>query len=375
MSLHWEKFKKPYGFLLAQIGFIILLFVIAIHFSSNQLHMLSLGNGTAMAQQQSDGFIRPANISDVVKQTAPAVVKIETIIQTNINTNPYINDPFFRQFFGNRSLPSTQVQKGMGSGFIVSEDGYIITNNHVIEGATQIQVTLTTNKSYQAKVVGSDRELDLAVLKINPDNQLKTLKLGNSDQAEVGDWVIAIGNPYGLDHTVTVGVISAKGRPVSIEDKNFRNLLQTDASINPGNSGGPLINLQGEVVGVNTAVNAQAQGIGFAIPSTTVASVYNQLITKGTVSHPYLGVNIQPTQDQRGVLVSGIVPDSPANEAGLQVGDVIVKFKDINLTNPQELLDAVAESRVGEKVSLVIVRSGQMKEIQVIMGDKSNQKF
>ena len=365
--------KKTYGIILAKLGLVVLLLVIGIHFSNNRSDLLSIGNRPAMAEQQTDGLIRPANISDVVKQTAPAVVKIETMIQTNVNANPYLNDPFFRQFFGNQAIPSTQVQRGMGSGFIVSEDGYIITNNHVIEGASQIEVTLTSNKSYPAKVVGADRELDLAVLKINPSNKLNTLKLGNSDQAAVGDWVIAIGNPYGLDHTVTVGVISAKGRPVSIEDKNFRNLLQTDASINPGNSGGPLINLQGEVVGVNTAVNIQAQGIGFAIPATTVVDVYNQLITKGTVAHPYLGVNIQPTQDQSGVIVSGITPNSPASAAGLRQGDVIVKFKGKAITTTQDLLDAVADSQVGEKVSLGIIRSGQMRQIEVIMGDKSSQ--
>lgn len=362
--------KKPVNMLLTKTILAILLVVVGIHWSANQQHLISIGNKPAMAEQ---GYLRPANISDVVKQTAPAVVKIETIVQTSNHANPYLNDPFFRQFFGVEGVPKTQVQTGMGSGFIVSDDGYIVTNNHVIEGASQINVILTTNDTYQAKVVGADYDLDLAVLKIEPKEKLPTLKFGSSDNIEVGDWVIAIGNPYGLDHTVTVGVISAKGRPVNIEDKRFRNLLQTDASINPGNSGGPLINLNGEVVGVNTAVNAQAQGIGFAIPSSTVVSVYNQIIAKGSVSHPYIGVGIQPVQDQRGVMVSGVVPGSPAENSGIIPGDIIMQFNGQNLTHPQELIDAVDQTKPGDKITLVVVRAGQSKEIGIIIGDKGSK--
>lgn len=361
------KWKKPVTFLLFKALLMILLVVIGINWSDNQQQLLSIGNKPAAAEQ---GIIRPANISGVVKQTAPAVVKIETVVQTKV-ANPYLADPSFREFFGIQNLPKTQVQSGMGSGFIVSEDGYILTNNHVIEGASQIRVTLTSNKSFTARVVGSDYDLDLAVLKIESKDKLPTLKLGDSEGVEVGDWVIAIGNPYGLDHTVTVGVISAKGRPVNIEDKKFRNLLQTDASINPGNSGGPLINLNGEVVGVNTAVNASAQGIGFAIPSSTVVLVYNQLITKGSVSRPYIGVSIQPLQDQRGVMVAGVASGSPAQAAGIIPGDVIMQFNGRNLDAPQDLLDAVSQTQTGQKITLSIVRAGQNKQIQIIIGDKN----
>ncbi len=372
MKVRAEKLSKPLFVLLTKSLLMILLVVVGLHWSSSQQHFISIGDKPAMAEQ---GFIRPANISAVVKQTAPAVVKIETVVQSEVEMDPFLNDPFFRQFFGIQGVPRTQVQTGMGSGFIVSEDGYIVTNYHVIEGASQIQVTLATNKQYRARVVGADQELDLAVLKINPEGKLPTLKFGSSDRIEVGDWVIAIGNPYGLDHTVTVGVISAKGRPVNIGDRRFRNLLQTDASINPGNSGGPLLNLNGEVVGVNTAVNAKAQGIGFAIPSSTVASVYNQLITKGTVAHPYIGVNIQPSQDQRGVVVSGVAPDSPAMTVGLKPGDIILQFNGKTLTTPQELIDAVDQTQPGQKVTLVVVRAGQSKEVQVIIGDKSTRRI
>lgn len=372
MKVRAQKLQKPLYVLLAKTLLTILLVVAGLHWSSSQQHLISIGDKPAAAEQ---GFVRPANLSAVVKQTAPAVVKIETVVQSRVETDPFLNDPFFRQFFGAQGLPRTQVQTGMGSGFIVSEDGYIVTNHHVIDGASQIQVTLATDKSYTARVVGADRELDLAVLKINPTGKLPTLQFGSSEKIEVGDWVIAIGNPYGLDHTITVGVISAKGRPVNIEDRRFRNLLQTDASINPGNSGGPLINLNGEVVGVNTAVNAKAQGIGFAIPSSTVVSVYNQLITKGTVAHPYIGVSIQPSRDQRGVAVSGVVPDSPAMAVGLKPGDIILKFDGKDLTTPQELTDAVNRTQPGQKVPLVVVRAGQSKEVQVIIGDKSARRI
>lgn len=370
MKLNLEKIRKPSILFVAKAVLLVMLVVIGTHWSINQQHLISIGDNTAAAEA---GVVRPADISSVVDKTAPAVVKIETVIQSRVQLDPMLNDPFFRQFFGAQEMPQTQTQTGLGSGFIVSEDGYIVTNNHVIEGANQIKVTLSNNKTYSAKVIGADSELDLAVLKINPQGKLPTLTFGSSDGIRVGDWVIAIGNPYGLDHTVTVGVISAKGRPVSIENRKFRNLLQTDASINPGNSGGPLINLNGQVVGVNTAVNASAQGIGFAIPSSTVASVYNQLITKGSVSHPYIGVSIQPAGDQQGALVAGVVPSGPADEAGLKTGDIIVKFNGQEITDTQSLLDAVAETQVGQNTTINVVRSGQSKEIKIIIGDKSTK--
>ena len=368
MKLNFAKLRKPSNSFIAKVILVFVLMVMGIYWSNSPQQLISIGPNSAATEQ---GIIRPANISSVVKQTASAVVKIETVIQSRVQVDSRLNDPFFRQFFGLQGVPQTQTQTGMGSGFIVSEDGYVITNHHVVDGANEIQVTLTNNKTYSAQVVGTDRELDLAVLKISPDGKLPVLKFGSSEGIEVGDWVIAIGNPYGLDHTVTVGVISAKGRPVNIEDRKFRNLLQTDASINPGNSGGPLLNLNGEVVGVNTAVNASAQGIGFAIPSSTVVSVYNQIITKGTVSHPYIGVSIQPTAEQQGAMVAGVVPGSPAEKAGLQKGDIILHFKDQKIADTQGLLDAVAESQVGETSLLRIVRSGQTKEIKIIIGDKS----
>jgi serine protease Do len=218
-------------------------------------------------------------IADAVAAAGPAVVKIETQVTRQVR-NQFFNDPFFRQFFGgDYAPPESVIQQGLGSGFLISPDGYLLTNQHVIAGAQKIQVTiLGRSQPVSAQVVGSDQALDLAVLKVNAGSNLPYLKFGDSDQIRVGSWAIAIGNPYGLDHTVTVGVISAKGRPITVQDRQYKNLLQTDASINPGNSGGPLLDLNGEVIGINTAVDAEAQGIGFAIPSNTAKDVANSLV-------------------------------------------------------------------------------------------------
>ena len=276
-------------------------------------------------------------ISNMVKQVGPAVVKIETEAVEKPQMSQ--QEQLFRQFFGG-GAPNTQgeqTKQALGSGFIISKDGYILTNHHVIDGAQVIKVNITgVSKKYDAKVIGDDPELDLAVLKINADKDMPTVKLGNSNQIQVGDWAVAIGNPYGLDHTVTVGVISAKGRPLDIGQAKFKDLLQTDASINPGNSGGPLLNLQGEVIGINTAINAEAQGIGFAIPINTVQQVLDDLIHKGKVSRPWLGVSVQDMTPElakyfnidmkNGAVVGYIASGSPAEKAGIQQGDIIMEM-------------------------------------------------
>jgi serine protease Do len=220
----------------------------------------------------------PDTIADMVAAAGPAVVEIQTEVTTQVD-NPLSDDPLFQQFFGqDSSQPQTEVEQGLGSGFLVSADGYLLTNEHVIDGATSIMVTIAgQSQPVSGQVVGSDKDLDLAVLKVNAGSNLPYLKLGDSDNSRVGDWAIAIGSPYGLDHTVTVGVISAKGRPVTVQDHNYPNLLQTDASINPGNSGGPLLDLNGDVVGINTAVDEQAQGIGFAIPINTAKNLIDSV--------------------------------------------------------------------------------------------------
>jgi serine protease Do len=274
------------------VGAILLAFIAGIAFGGGVLFGSLRSNGNtastaalAAVNQQSVGKssltnVGPNTISDIVTKTTPAVVKIEST-STSQSQKPLLNVPFFREYFGGQGTaqPQTLQQTALGSGFIISKDGYILTNQHAVDGANDIQVTIVgQNNPVKAKLVGSDQSLDLAVLKVDVGNNLPYLKLGASDQMSVGDWVIAIGNPDGLDHTVTVGVIGAKERPITIEGQTYKNLLQTDASINPGNSGGPLINLSGEVIGINTAVNAQAQGIGFAIPSKTVQGVLQKLM-------------------------------------------------------------------------------------------------
>ena len=321
-------------------------------------------------------------IPDIVEQASPAVVRIDTTQQSN--SSEYYLDPFFRQFFGTDILPSQpRIHHGMGSGFIVSEDGYILTNEHVVTGADSIEVTLSGHESaFPAVIIGSDKELDLAVLKIESAEALPALKLGDFSKVRVGEWVIAIGNPYGLDHTVTVGVISATGRPIAVQDRQYKNLLQTDASINPGNSGGPLLNLNGEVVGINTAVNYEAQGIGFAIPSSTVSEAFSELVEKGGIDRPWLGVGLQPVtrqiarylglRDTSGALVNQVVADSPAGKGGLEIGDVIISFNDVEVNTPDELTAAVRETEIGTDVVIEFIRDGEIITITVTIESKQS---
>ncbi len=325
--------------------------------------------------------VGPSTIADMVAGAGPAVVRIDTTATTQVQ-NPFFNDPFFRQFFGqDYSQPQTQTQQALGSGFLISADGYLLTNQHVIDGAQTIEVTIMgQSKPVAAQVVGSDKDLDLAVLKINDGSNLPYLKLGDSDKIRLGDWAIAIGNPYGLDHTVTVGVISAKGRSMTIESRSYRNLLQTDASINPGNSGGPLLDLAGEVIGINTAVNQQAQGIGFAIPSNTVNDVLNDLMKGAHISHPWLGVEISNvTQDvataygyngTSGVVVRSVISGGPADKAGLQDGDIITGWNGASVADTNDLLQKVQQAGVGAKINLTIWRDKQSVTASVTLVDQ-----
>lgn len=335
-------------------------------------------NTTAIS---SNALLGPNTIQNIVKQTGPAVVKIETEIKTQRQYDPFLNDPFFRDFFGEQFKSQPELRKGLGSGFIISKDGYIVTNYHVVENASKINVYLTSRKDpYPAKLIGSDEQLDLAVLKINAGNDLPFLEFGDTNKLQVGSWVIAIGNPYGLDHTVTVGVISAKGRPITINGNQFKDLLQTDASINPGNSGGPLINLRGKVVGINTAINAQAQGIGFAIPSSTVTQVLDQLITEGKVIRPWLGIYMQSVtkeladyfglQKPEGVLIRAVAEKSPAQKAGLQRGDIILEYNEEKINSPEKLKEEVMNTKIGEKVVLLVYRDGQTLYVPVTIKER-----
>jgi len=346
----------------------------------------SVGAATATAATVAQdsvpaGTFGPETIADIVAADSPAVVLIKAEVISQVN-NPFADDPFFEQFFGNEfSSPETQTQEMEGSGFIFRPDGYILTNDHVINGADSVTVTLAgQDKTYPATVVGTDYSLDLAVLKINDGDNLPVLTLGNSDQTRVGDWVIAIGNPYGLSHTVTVGVLSAKGRPITAGNRSYSNLMQTDAAINPGNSGGPLINLAGQVIGINTAMVEQAQGLGFAIPINTAKDELNQLINHTPT--PYLGVEVesvpQDVADQlnlpgnEGALVMAVEPNSPAAAAGLQEGDVIVSFNGRAVEGPDDLVAKVHGSAIGAQAALQVYRSGQEVTINVTIGSTAS---
>ena len=326
-------------------------------------------------------FLGPDTIQNIVKKTSPAVVKIETETKSQGQYNPFFNDPFFRDFFGDSFKSQPETINGLGSGFIISKDGYVVTNNHVVDRASKINVYLSSKKEpYEAKLIGSDEQLDLAILKIDAGNNLPFIEFGDSNKIEVGSWVIAIGNPYGLDHTVTVGVISAKGRPITINGNEYKDLLQTDASINPGNSGGPLLNLQGKVIGINTAINAQGQGIGFAISSSTVTQVLDQLINNGKVIRPWLGVYLQPVTEEladyfgltkpEGALISAVAENSPAQKAGLQRGDIILEYNKKKINTPDTLAKEVMNTKIGEKVILLVFRDAKTIYVPITIAER-----
>lgn len=330
--------------------------------------------------------MNPNFITNAVQKVGPAVVRIDSTRTVKTQLPDAFNDPFFRQFFGNQlpSSQSPQVEQGVGSGFIVSADGRIITNAHVVDGIDTVQVTLKDGRSFEGKVLGSDPVTDVAVVKIDASD-LPTVALSNSDQIQPGEWAIAIGNPLGLDNTVTEGIISATGRSsgqVGMPNERV-NYIQTDAAINPGNSGGPLLNEQGEVIGMNTAIIQDAQGIGFAIPINTVDRIADQLADHGKVEHAYLGVqmltlspqvkqeiNSDPNSglsvtEDRGILIGKVIPDSPAARAGLRSGDVIVQVNGQDVSDASALQQIVEESQVGSNLQIGLKRNGQSMTISV----------
>ena len=277
-------------------------------------------------------------------------------------------DDFFDRFFGGESpQPREHKQKSLGSGFIIDDKGHILTNNHVVDDADEIKVILKDHKDIRAKVIGRDAKTDLALIKIKSWKGLQLIRFGNSDELRVGDWVMAIGNPFGLDHTVTAGIVSAKGRVIGAGP--YDNFIQTDASINPGNSGGPLINLKGEVVGINTAIFAGGQGIGFAIPINTVKELLSQLKEKGKVTRGWLGVMVQKVtpdlaksfglKEESGALVGDVTPNSPADKVGIKPGDIIIEFDRNPIKEMNELPRLVAAVPVGKTVEVKVLRDGQ----------------
>src|SRR6185369_6855061 len=285
------------------------------------------------------------------------VVNISTVSRRKVIQPFFETNPLFEDFFG---APQTRQDRSLGSGFLISKDGYIVTNSHVVRDAESIQVKLSNDKVYDAKVIGGDHKTDIAVIKINAAD-LPVAVLGDSDKLEVGQWAIAIGNPFGLERSMTVGVVSATGRS-NMGIETYENFIQTDASINPGNSGGPLLNIHGEVIGINTAIVAAGQGIGFAIPITMAKPIVTQLLQKGSVSRGYMGVTIQPVTEElahsfglkeaKGALVNNILKGGPAEKAGMRHGDVIIALNGADVKDPSHLQRLVAEAGTGKAVKV-----------------------
>ncbi len=341
-------------------------------------------------------------IINAIKKVSPAVVSISTERTVNVpglGGERFFGPPFedfeefFRRFF--EQFPQREFkQRGLGSGMIINKDGYILTNEHVIHGVDKIIVTLPTNETYKAQVVETDPESDIAVLKINTEKDLPVVTFGDSDNIQVGQWVIAIGNPFGFalselnkkyEPTVTVGVISATGRAIeassSGERRVYTDLIQTDASINPGNSGGPLVNIYGEVIGINTAILSPvgaSVGIGFAIPINKAKRLLQSLVRYGEIKWPWIGIYMQELTPElaekfgvkKGVLVADVVPDSPADKAGIKPGDVIQEVNGQTVETPFDLKEAVLKTQIGEKITLTLIRGGKKIKVELVTAPK-----
>ncbi len=311
----------------------------------------------------------PVSYAGAVQLAAPAVVNINTTKVVTTRTTPYSDDPFMQRFFGGIQVPRRQLESSLGSGVIVSEQGYILTNNHVIEGADEIQVALSDGRNALAQVVGKDPETDIAVLKVDMD-KLPSIIIGQSDALLVGDVVLAIGNPFGVGQTVTSGIVSATGRN-HLGINTFENFIQTDAAINPGNSGGALIDTQGHLIGINTAIFSRtggSQGIGFAIPLSLAKGVMQQIIEHGHAIRGWLGIEVQEITpllaesfglaDTRGAIISGVLPNGPAEQAGLRRGDIVTQINDKPIDNPLALMNTVAQVAPGADIKLEVLRNG-----------------
>jgi len=366
--------------------------------------------GPVDREQLRPAFALSEAFRQVARSIGPSVVNIRNTQKLNVpamnqeqdddqnpSQNPGQMDPndLFRRFFGDvpdgglrqfrfgaPSTPMPRERIGEGTGVIAREDGYILTNNHVVEGATELRVKLDDDREYDANVIGTDPDTDLAVVKIDASG-LIPVKLGDSDAMQVGDWVLAMGSPFGLQHTVTAGIVSAKGR-ANMGITTFEDFIQTDAAINPGNSGGPLTNLYGEVIGINTAISTRTgsyNGVGFAIPSNMAKNVLKSIIDKGKVQRGWLGVKLQPlTEDlansfnyngTHGALIDKVYPDTPASKAGLQDGDIVVRVDGKAVNSVTDLLNTVANTAPGDKIQLEVFREGKTRDFTVTLGDRS----
>lgn len=349
-------------------------------------------NGIETLRKTSKAF------SAVAKQATPAVVAVQVRKRIEPQNMGYgsgspFDDDFFERFFGRR-MPRQQqpeaprYQEGQASGFVISADGYVLTNNHVVEGADEITVVMGDGQKYEnVTLVGTDDKSDVALLKIDDVDTLKYLELGDSDSLEIGEWVVAIGNPFGLTETLTVGVVSAMGRRVSGEE-TYQDFIQTDAAINPGNSGGPLLNLEGKVVGINSAIitgDRGYMGIGLAIPVNMAKAIKDQLIETGKVERGYVGVSMQPIDpamvdffkldNNKGALITSVVEDSPAEKAGLKKDDVIIQIGSKNVEDTQDVFNTVGFITPGTVVEFTIIRDGKTKKVDVKVGSKAESEL
>ena len=378
-QLYFLKNRKDDRFLMQLSSVLLLAFFLMLISTAGVCHAAALRNA-------------PASFSEIAKKVSDEVVNIQVVTTTKLDGQDFHqffqspwgqDDPrndFFERFFG-PSVPREYKQNSLGSGIIVGKDGTIVTNNHVVENADEIKVLLKNGKEYQATIVGRDPNTDIAVIKIEPDEPLTAAELGDSDALEVGEWVLALGSPFGYEQTLTAGIISAKGRVIGAG--NYDDFLQTDASINPGNSGGPLINMEGQVIGINTAIAGVGTGIGFAIPVNMAKNVIEQLKSHGEVTRGWLGVSIQPLSDElaeyygvknkKGAYVAGVEPGDPADKAGIQAKDIIVEINGKQVEDPRDLTRMVADIPVGDLAEVVVLRDGKSNKIKVKIGKRDDE--
>jgi len=381
-------------FIMFLLAFLIGFFVVSVvEVLRSSFVALGPGPDVQLASAVSTGDITrsPISLADLAEKIKPCVVNISTSKTVRSGGfrspfgqgspfSPFGGDDFFERFFGD--MPQRQFkQKSLGSGFVISHDGYIFTNNHVVEQADKILVKLSDGKEYEAKVIGKDAQTDIALIKIKPNDNLPVAEIGDSNKLRVGDWVLAIGNPFGLEQTVTAGIVSAKGRVIGAGP--YDNFIQTDASINPGNSGGPLFNMEGKVIGINTAIVAQGQGIGFAIPIAMAKNILPDLKSKGKATRGWLGVSVQDIsediaktmkiKDKNGVLISDVFEGDPADKAGIKSGDIVTEIDGKPVKDTHELLLVVSGLRIGETIKIKIVRDGQEKVIPVTIAERTEK--
>ena len=349
-----------------------------IRLTKGTIFLLSLGVFLGLTTvDETMGSERRTPVVVAVEKVSPAVVNISTVVREQIRSPfPFSGNDFFKDFFPDY-FGREYTYTSLGSGVIIDgSKGYIITNHHVVAGATEIKVIVSDEKEYKARILGSDPRSDLAVLKIETEGRLPELHMGNSDDLMIGETVIAIGNPFGLSHTVTTGVISALERSVRTDERIYRHFIQTDASINPGNSGGPLLNIDGELIGINTAIYQKAQGIGFAIPIDKAKRIVKELLRAGEVRFPWIGIEVQEItreletffflkEGAKGVLVSDVIKDSPAAHAGLKRGDVLLKIEDTDLESPDDYRQVLSEYTPSDPLKITISRKGKIQDIVV----------